>query len=179
VSSRPGPRGGEHGGAVMAPPGRELTLARCESCGRAYPPKEPELTRRIVELLAGAELTATEAALRLRRRRATVELELERLSAAGVVERLPERGEGKGWRARVWHLSSSVPFDVPDRSRTRVAAENDLLPLVPFFVAIGAAGEVQHWRAQIAFLGAAALFLLALLFEIEALARTSAVRRAA
>jgi hypothetical protein len=112
-------------------------------------------------------LTASELARRVHRRRTVVEAELARLRARGIVERVSGSRNPRGWNARLWRLGKVSGQD-EDKRHSASEARDDLLPLLPFGVAIGAAGEAEHVAAQVAFLSAAGLFLLALVLEIGA-----------
>jgi DNA-binding MarR family transcriptional regulator len=136
----------------------------CATCGRPFPPEQRGLDRLIMEALAEGSATATELAKRLGRRRTAVERALVELEARGLVERTRE-ARGRTY-ARPWILKASG--QALDKRQAAGAAEDDLLPVLPFFVALAAAGAADHHRAQVSFAAAAALFLLALWFETVA-----------
>jgi hypothetical protein len=139
----------------------------CPACGQGLPGGNGR-PRTLIEALTLGYFTSTELAKLLGRRRQSVEQELCELERGGIVERLAESGRGRAWRRRPWRLVQTASGRTLDGRWSDGEPSDDLLPLLPFFVSVGAAGESEHLRAQVAFLGAAVLFLVALLLEIEA-----------
>ena len=100
--------------------------AHCPACGLALH-GVPALGVRLLEQLAAEPMTAGNLAKSVRRRRAVVDRELDRLEAEGLVERLPERGRGRGWRGMVWRPLESMPGRTTDAAWTGAHERSEYL----------------------------------------------------
>lgn len=102
----------------------------CPCCGLAVPVDRETLAVRVLAALRDhGAMTSAHLAKSVRRRRSAVDGELARLESEGLVEQMPERGRGRGWRGQAWRLIETAPGRATDAAWGESQAAGGTLPL--------------------------------------------------